>query len=75
MLVIFLISVVAGVLRFMVHGTHGVVSWEDTYEAVAHIWVGYLLAVCFLRPQVRRGTIGCLAVISAIELVMFFVDK
>jgi hypothetical protein len=62
-----------GLLRFAVPGVHQVVSWEDSYEAVAHIWVGWLFATIFMRPQLRKISIWCLCIINAIELAMFFV--
>ena len=66
------LSVLVGIGRFSIPGVHQVVSWEDTYEALAHIWVGWLFAVIFLRPLLRKPAIWCLVVINAIELTMFF---
>lgn len=67
------LSLLVGVARFSVPGVHQVLSWEDTYEALAHIWVGCLFALIFLRPSLRKVSVWCLVIINAIELAMFFV--
>jgi hypothetical protein len=69
------ISVLVAALRWSIPGVHRVVSWEDSYEALAHIWVGWLFAVVFLRKNLRKPAVWCLCITSAIELVGFFVSR
>lgn len=56
---------------------HGL-SWPGTYEAAAHIWVGWLLAVCFRKktePKTRWTAIAALTVATVFETVMFLTRK
>jgi hypothetical protein len=69
---IYTVSMLVGALRFTSPGTHQVVSWEDSYEAMAHIWIGVVLALAFLRPNVRKLCVVVLVALSALELLMFF---
>jgi hypothetical protein len=72
------LSAVIGILRFFVPGVHHVVSWEDSYEAVAHLWVGYLLALIVINWKdraIRNVGLWSLGIINAIELTLFFVRK
>jgi hypothetical protein len=55
-----LVSVLVGLGRATVPG-HGL-SWPGTYEAAAHIWVGYLLGLIAL---------ACLVVLTGLETVAF----
>lgn len=76
-----LASIVIGVARFFVPSHE--LSAAGSYEAVAHILVGFLLAVGVQRmpesyavfcEQLRRNRVvamTCLGVITAIEIVMF----
>lgn len=67
-------SVLIALGRFTVSG-HGL-SWPGTYEALAHLWCGFLVGVgCFAQKDqgVRWWAWAALAIISALELVAFLV--
>lgn len=61
-------SAIIWIGRFLVPGHD--ISWPGTYEAFAHIWVGSLLTLCFLKNY-RKISIWCLLGITALEVVMF----
>jgi hypothetical protein len=62
-----LFSLLTAVGRFIVPG-HGL-SWAGTYEAFAHLWVGGLLGVWWVRREpVYLWVVGALTVL---ETVMF----
>lgn len=65
------ISVLVGLGRFLVPGHN--LSWAGTYEAVAHIWVGVLLVLCWQWCKQAKGwtPVLCLAAITLLEVVMF----
>jgi hypothetical protein len=65
---IVLVSVLVGLGRATVPG-HGP-SWPGTYEALAHIWVGYLLGLVALG-RCRRLALACLVVLTVLETVAF----
>lgn len=67
---IVLLSVVVALIRLFVP-TH-TVSWPGTYEAFAHIWCGYLIALAILRPAARKVALWSLIVITALEAALFF---
>lgn len=74
---IVLMSVFFAAIRLLLHRqvAHGL-TWHGTYEAFAHVWVGFLLAVAIFCPQWRMLSWVSLAIISlAVEGVMFFVDN
>jgi hypothetical protein len=62
-------SLLAGLGRFAVRGHD--LSPAGSYEAFAHIWVGFLMGLGLLPSGVRREAWVALGVISALELVMF----
>lgn len=57
------------VLRFAVP-THGH-SWGSLYEALTHIAIGIMIAVAYLRPDLRWLTIGLIVGATALEVVLF----
>lgn len=67
---IYLVSMTIFFLRFTVRGVlgHGVegVTWEDTYEAFAHIWVGMLIVLAFI-PALRASAIIAIVLLTALE--------
>lgn len=68
----FLASFVAVLLgRFTVPG-HGL-SWPGTYEALAHVWVGVMLAlsVTLWHKVEGKACAAALTVLTALETVMF----
>lgn len=68
--VLCLVSVLVGAGRFTVPG-HGA-SWPGTYEALAHVWVGVLIALACVRPSIRVLCIVLLGLITSLETFMFF---
>ena len=71
------LSILVGAFRFSVPGVHRVVSWEDSYEALAHIWVGILFAQIIIhwrgwRLLIQDTAFWCLFIINAIEITAFF---
>ena len=60
-------SVLVAAGRFTVPG-HGA-SWPGSYEAVAHIWVGVLLALGFIGDH-KKAAWFALGLISVVEVVM-----
>jgi hypothetical protein len=65
---IFVGSFSVGASRFLVP-THGL-SFAGSYEAFAHIWVGILIALLFVKPF-RLSAGVALAIITTLEIVMF----
>jgi hypothetical protein len=60
--------------RFAVPGSD--LSWEGTYEAFAHIWVGVLIAAAFYASpfygKPRRGLVlWLLGILTVLETVAF----
>ena len=85
-LFILIVSAVVVLGRFTVPGQG--LSWPDTYEALAHIWVGVLFTLCFIRPLTRYAyldmlyrtctmwtAIITLFAISMFELAMFLIHQ
>jgi len=68
--VILVLSFLTGALRFTVPG-HGL-SWPGTYEAIAHIWCGVLIATAVLNVRLRAISLWALTVITVLETWMFF---
>lgn len=66
---VFLGSVVIAIGRFLVPG-HGL-SWSGTYEAFAHLWVGFLFGVLTFRPADRWFVAAVLFAITMLETVLF----
>lgn len=60
-------SVLVAAGRFTVPG-HGA-SWPGSYEAVAHIWVGVLMALGFVGEHKKVAWLA-LALITVVEVVM-----
>ena len=71
--VLILIATTAAVCagRMLVPG-HGL-TWAGSYEAAAHIWVGWVAAVVYFRWKTGEGRIAFLLLIAAslLELFMF----
>ena len=65
---IILLSLFIAVGRFTVPG-HGL-SWPGSYEAAAHIWVGFLIAMIVLDED-RWLAVALLTALTALETVMF----
>ncbi len=55
---------------FGIHGHR--LTWPGTFEAFAHIWIGFLLALWIFRRDYRRVAWISFAAITAVETVMFF---
>jgi hypothetical protein len=62
-------STVVAMLRFAIPGHD--LSLSGTYEAFAHIWVGFMLGVMAFVPSCRWLAGGLLLAITALETVMF----
>jgi len=74
------LCLVAGISAFFglerITQIHGhALSWAGTYEAFAHIWIGFLLALWIFEKEYRRFAWVSFAAITAIETVMFFVQR
>lgn len=69
------ISGLVAIGRFTIPGVHKIVSWEDSYEAIAHIWIGWLFATCILQKNNRLIGIGLIAALSGLELALFLTSK
>lgn len=52
--------------RFLAPGNS--LSWEATYEAFAHIAVGYLIGVAYYDKELRKPVIIGLTAVSIFEL-------
>lgn len=65
--IIVLGSILIGVGRFYIPGHD--LSLAGTYEAFAHIFVGFLIAQCFYSE--RQLAITCLVILTVLETVMF----
>lgn len=82
-LVVLLMSLFVVVGRFLIEPRLDLPTSEGTYEALAHLFVGGLIGVWFVRRGTRAETIdsygrdcGYLAIaLSAFELVFFLVQK
>jgi|GEM_PF-3720310 hypothetical protein len=57
--------------RFTISGV--ALSWEDTYEAVAHLYAGVLIALSF-RRDTRWVALPALIVLSLFEVMMFMLN-
>ena len=72
---VILISLLCGIGRFFIPGHD--LSLPGTYEAFAHIWVGFLLAYCIdpvLRdfyPDRWKKSLWALLAITVLEGIMF----
>jgi hypothetical protein len=69
-IVVFLGAFVMMLGRLTVPG-HGL-SWAGTYEALAHIWVGIVIAGAAYDKSYRWAYLFTLAVLTLFEAVMFF---
>lgn len=65
---IIILAVVIGVARFLVPGSP--LSWEATYEAVAHILVGLLLGTAFFHKN-RATAWVAIGVLTTLETLKF----
>ncbi len=69
---IVIISIFVFFGRFTVTG-HGL-SWPGTYEAFAHICMGYLIGVAILRyGDERHVAVLAVGLLSTFELLMFLI--
>lgn len=67
--------------RFSVHTPHDLaLDWSRSYEALVHIWAGYMLAMIFYRhrvqtkatpPLVRWLAAGAVVAATALEVAMW----
>ena len=74
MLLIIVLSLFFGLERvFGIHGHR--LSWPGTFEAFAHIWIGFLLALWIFERKYRRVAWVSFAAITVIETVMFFIQR
>lgn len=64
-----LLSVLVGLGRFTVPG-HSL-SYAGSYEAFAHIWIGFLFGVMVLSREYRKIAILLFIVLAVLETVMF----
>jgi hypothetical protein len=69
--IIVVTAVLISIGRFTVPG-HGL-SWPGSYEALAHIWIGVMVAVTYYRWRSPTGWAALTALVatSALETVMF----
>jgi hypothetical protein len=63
-----IIGIIIGLARFLVHGSP--LSWEATYEAFAHIFVGLLLGAGLFGRD-RRTPWVVLSLLTALETIKF----
>ena len=63
-------ALAVGLGRFTVPG-HGL-SWPGTYEAFAHIWLGWMIGMAMIRREHHMLAIVLIVVLSLFELWMFF---
>ena len=65
------LSCLVAIFRLAVPGHD--LSLAGSYEAMAHIWVGYLIGVFWLHPGVatRRVAFTCLVLTTVFEVLMF----
>jgi hypothetical protein len=62
-------AMIVGLGRITVPG-HGL-SWPGTYEAFAHIWIGWMIGVATFEKEHRSLAVIMLIVLSLFELWMF----
>jgi hypothetical protein len=65
-----ILSLLVAVGRFLVPGHES--SWPGTYEAMAHIWVGFLIGMGFYSNE-KVFAWGLLLIITVLEVIMFMV--
>jgi hypothetical protein len=73
-LVVVLLSAVIALGRFTVPG-HGLTGWPGTYEALAHIALGALIAIAYFCKVDRAMTIMFIAVVTLLECAMFALQR
>jgi hypothetical protein len=69
MVLIYLLTFFVALGRFFVPG-HAL-SLNGTYEALAHIWVGVLIALIFVKLEFRKVASWLLVLITTLETWMF----
>jgi hypothetical protein len=69
--IVIVLSLLTAIGRFFIPGHN--LTWPGTYEAFAHIWVGYLIAIIIFFWNDMRGKVAalCLAFITVLEIIMF----
>lgn len=50
-------------------------SYSGTYEALAHIWIGFMIGTAYCLPEHRRAIAALVVVISLLELVLVLIAK
>lgn len=65
-------SLLVAIGRFTIPG-HPLTGWPGTYEAFAHIWMGFLIAVACIDTTSRKNALILLGALSALEVVKFLV--
>jgi hypothetical protein len=70
LIVVIIGSVIIGLLRLTVPG-HGLTGWPGTYEAFAHIWIGFLVGAASFYKPLRTLAFILLAALTALETIMF----
>jgi hypothetical protein len=78
-LFLIIVSVLCAAGRLVIPGHK--LSWPGTYEAMAHVWVGFLLAVAIspryrtFSPKVRWLAVWMLVALTVTEVVLFVLEK
>lgn len=80
-LIIVATAIVVAALRFTVHTPHDLaLDWTRSYEALVHLWAGYLLAVVFFRTSIQTAPTasatrwlagGAVLATTSLEVVMW----
>lgn len=71
---LWLVSALVAFGRLTVPG-HPHVDWQDSFEALAHIWVGVLITLSFTAKANKYAIWKMLGALTAFETIMFFVDR
>lgn len=67
---LFLSMTLVCVLRLFVPGHE--LSWPGTYEALAHIWVGYMICLIAHIQELQKPAFIALVFATTLEVIMFF---
>lgn len=59
-----------GVGRFFIPGHE--LSWAGSYEALAHLWVGYTICLIWPITIERRDAVFALVALTFLEAMLFF---
>lgn len=76
-------TILVVLFRFSVLTPHDIVlGWPRTYEAIAHLWAGYLLAIVFYRtsvqskptqPEIKWAAAGAVFLATLLEVILWAV--